>query len=83
MQMNYAKGGNLMNITELTVHELIEKLEKKELTSTQITQAYVDRIETKINILAKNSSPEQVKKINKQFEQVKKQLIDDKLINNI
>ena len=46
----------------------------------KLAQAYVDRMETKINILAKNSSPEQVKKINKQFEQVKKQLIEDKLI---
>ena len=29
-----------MNITELTVHELKEKLEKKELTSYEITKAY-------------------------------------------
>ena len=36
-----------MDITELTVHELIEKLEKKELTSTEITQSYVDRIKEK------------------------------------
>ena len=36
-----------MEITELTVHELIEKLEKKELTSTEITQSYVDRIKEK------------------------------------
>ena len=33
-----------MNITDLTVHELKEKLEKKELTITQINKAYVDRI---------------------------------------
>ena len=33
-----------MNITDLTVHELKEKLDKKELTITQITKAYVDRI---------------------------------------
>ena len=33
-----------MNITDLTVHELIEKLKSKELTITQINQAYVDRI---------------------------------------
>ena len=33
-----------MNITELTVHELKEKLEKKELTSYDITKAYTDRI---------------------------------------
>ena len=36
-----------MNITELTVHELIEKLENKELTSEEITKAYVDRINEK------------------------------------
>ena len=36
-----------MNITELTVHELMEKLEKKELTSYEITKAYTDRIAEK------------------------------------
>ena len=36
-----------MNITELTVHELQEKLKNKELTITDITRAYVDRINEK------------------------------------
>jgi len=36
-----------MNITELTVHELKEKLDKKEITITDITKAYVDRINEK------------------------------------
>ena len=36
-----------MDITELTVHELQEKLENKELTITDITKAYVDRIDKK------------------------------------
>ena len=36
-----------MNITELTVYELKEKLEKKELTSYEITKAYTDRIAEK------------------------------------
>lgn len=36
-----------MNITELTVHELQEKLKSKELTITDITKAYVDRINEK------------------------------------
>lgn len=36
-----------MDITQLTVHELIDKLKNKELTSTQITQSYIDRIEEK------------------------------------
>ena len=36
-----------MNITELTVHELLEKLKNKELTVTEITKAYIDRINEK------------------------------------
>ena len=36
-----------MNITELTVCELQEKLKNKELTVTEITKAYTDRIEEK------------------------------------
>ena len=36
-----------MNITDLTVHELQEKLENNELKITDITKAYVDRIAEK------------------------------------
>lgn len=36
-----------MNITELTVHELVEKLQKKELTVEEIIKAYQDRIQEK------------------------------------
>lgn len=36
-----------MDITELTVHELQEKLKSKELTITEITKAYTDRISEK------------------------------------
>ncbi len=36
-----------MDITELTVHELQEKLKNKELTSYDITKAYIDRIQEK------------------------------------
>ena len=36
-----------MEITDLTVHELKKKLEKKELTVTEITEAYIDRINEK------------------------------------
>ena len=36
-----------MNITELTVHELQEKIKNKELTTTEITKAYIDRINEK------------------------------------
>ena len=38
-----------MNITELTVHELQEKLAAKEITITEITKAYADRIAEKEN----------------------------------
>ncbi|MBO5349060.1 MAG: Asp-tRNA(Asn)/Glu-tRNA(Gln) amidotransferase subunit GatA [Clostridia bacterium] len=38
-----------MDITNLTVHELQEKLESKELTITEITKAYADRIAEKEN----------------------------------
>lgn len=40
-----------MNITSLTVHELIEKLKNKELTSEEITKAYIDRINDKEKML--------------------------------
>lgn len=36
-----------MNITELTVHELKDKLKNKEITITDITKAYADRINEK------------------------------------
>ena len=36
-----------MNITSLTVHELIEKLKNKELTYEEITKAYIERINDK------------------------------------
>ena len=36
-----------MDITELTVHELVEKLKNKELTVTEINKAYIDRINEK------------------------------------
>ncbi|MBR0427924.1 MAG: Asp-tRNA(Asn)/Glu-tRNA(Gln) amidotransferase subunit GatA [Clostridia bacterium] len=36
-----------MNITDLTVHELCEKLNNKELAITDITKAYVERIKEK------------------------------------
>lgn len=36
-----------MNITELTVHELQEKIKNKEITITEINKAYIDRINEK------------------------------------
>lgn len=38
-----------MNIIDLTVHELQEKLKSRELTITDITKAYIDRINEKEN----------------------------------
>ncbi len=38
-----------MEITELTVHELVSKLKNKEITREEIVQAYLDRIEEKEN----------------------------------
>ena len=37
----------MSNIVDLTVHELQEKLKNKELSVTEITKAYVDRINEK------------------------------------
>lgn len=53
-----------MNIVDLTVHELVEKLEKKELTITEINKAYADRIkleEPKIGAYISNLSEDAVK----------------------
>ena len=36
-----------MDITELTVHELQEKLKNKEITIKEITKAYIEQIEEK------------------------------------
>ena len=36
-----------MEVTELTVHELQEKIKNKELTITQITNSYIERIKEK------------------------------------
>lgn len=38
-----------MEIFELTVHELMDKLDKKEITSEEITKSYLSRIEEKEN----------------------------------
>ncbi len=64
-----------MNITELTVHELQEKLRSKELTITEIVNAYADRINEKekdvqafVTILTEESKKQAVEveeKVNK------------------
>ena len=62
-----------MDITELTVHELQEKLKSKELTITEITKAYTDRISKKekdvqafVTILAEEA--------NKQAEEIEEKI---------
>lgn len=63
-----------MDITELTVHELQEKLKSKELTIVDITKAYVDRInEKEKNVQAfittlEEEALKQAKEIEKQVE---------------
>ena len=63
-----------MDITELTVHELQEKLKNKELTITEITKAYTDRIKEKekdvqafVTILTKEAN-EQAKQIEEKID---------------
>lgn len=63
-----------MNITELTVHELKEKLANKELTISEITKAYVDRINEKekdIGAFVTMLSEEAIKKSEEIEEKVK------------
>ena len=63
-----------MEIIDLTVHELQEKLKNKEITVEEITKAYVDRIKEKegdvqafVNILT-DEALEQSKAIQKDIE---------------
>lgn len=64
-----------MKIYDLTVHELVDKLKNKEITSSEITKAYLNRIEEKekdvqafINITDKNEALEKAKEIDKKIE---------------
>ena len=66
------KRGEKMDLTKLTVHELAEKLENKEITSEEIVKAYADRIEEKekdvgafVTVTAE-SAIEQAKKIDEE-----------------
>ena len=67
-----------MELTELTVHELQEMLYKKEITVTDITKAYLNRIDEKekdvdafVTIL-EDSAIEQAKKIDEKIEKGEK-----------
>ena len=64
-----------MEITELTVHELVDKLKNKELTHEEIMKAYISKIEEKendvqafINITNKQEVLEKLKKIEEEIE---------------
>jgi len=63
-----------MNIIELTVHELQEKIKSKEITVTQIVEAYIERIkekEPKVDAfitLQLEEALEKAKKIDKEIE---------------
>lgn len=63
-----------MEITELTVHELVEKMKSKELTSEEITRAYAKRIDEKENdikafvTINKEDAIEKAKEIDKKIE---------------
>ena len=64
-----------MNITELTVHELKEKLDKNELTISEITKAYVNRInekEPEVNAFITRLTEEALEKAEQIEEKVKK-----------
>ena len=64
-----------MNIIDLTVHELQEKIQNKELTITEITKAYTDRIaekETDVQAFVTTLQEDAIKKAKK---------IDEKLNN--
>ncbi len=59
-----------MELYDLTVHELVNKLKNKEITSSELIKAYLDRIEEKekdvqafINITDKNEALEKAKKV--------------------
>ena len=64
-----------MNIVELTVHELQEKIKNKELTITQIVEAYIERI--------KEKEPKIEAFINLQLEEALNQAkkIDEEILN--
>lgn len=65
-----------MEITELTVHELIEKIKNKEVTHTEIMNAYLDRIEEKENdvqaFITKTDKQEVLEKTKNIEEEIKK-----------
>ena len=63
-----------MDITDLTVHELKDKLDQKKLTFTEVTKAYVDRIKEKekdIQAFVTDLTSEAIKKSEEIEEKIK------------
>lgn len=71
-----------MEIFELTVHELMDKLDKKELTSEEITKSYLSRIEEKekdVQAFVTVTDKEALEKAKAIDEKIKKEGKRDKL----
>ena len=72
-----------MEIIELTVHELIEKLRNKEITREEIVKAYIDRIQEKENdvqaFITKTDKEQVIEQVRKVEEEVKNGNIKNEL----
>ena len=74
-----------MDLTELTVHELQEKLKNKEVTSYEITKAYLDRINEKENevgafvTVTETQALEDAKKIDEEINNINDNMGDNNL----
>ena len=71
-----------MNITDLTVHELIDKIDKKELSISEITKAYIDRInekENEVNAFVTTLTDDALNKANEIQEKINNGNITNKL----
>ena len=71
-----------MELYELTVHELIEKLDKKEITSSQITESYLKRISEKekdVQAFVTVTDEDAIKKSKEIDEKIKNGEIQNKL----
>ena len=71
-----------MDITELTVHELQEKLKEKELTIQEITKAYVENIEKKEKDVQAFITPLKEKAI-KQAEEIQEKVENGEITNSL
>lgn len=72
-----------MEITELTVHELIEKLKNKEITIEEITTSYLDRINEKEKDVQAFITLADREKVLKKAKLIEKQRQEGKTINEL